>query len=108
MAQTQPNFERMQTSVQEMVRGAQNTVREISLISNIPIVNQGNQIQQILIQMQSFQAEMRTDNRRFQEEMRGQINGLRTEIQELRTEINGLRVEMRTGFRDVNNRINVV
>ena len=87
MAQTQPNFERMHTSVQEMVRGAQNTVREISLISNISMLNQGNQINQSLIQMREmqentrcFQEELRADNRRFQEEMRKQINELRTKM----------------------------
>lgn len=55
----------------------------------------------ILVQLTAMQE----DNRRFQNNIRTEIQQLRTDINQLRTEIE---TEMRRGFDGVNLRINVV
>lgn len=76
-------------------------MRECSKIPNLPILTQAQQMERILAQLTAMQQ----DNRRFQIEVRNEIQQFRTEV---RAEIQQLRTEMRQDFERINHRIDVV
>jgi peptidoglycan hydrolase CwlO-like protein len=73
----QPDFQILSTRMQ----GAAN---QLSLVPNMPVINQGTQL---LDQMQQLQTQMQ----QFQQEMQGQVQQIQGQVQEVRN-------EMRVGF----------
>ena len=126
MDSSKPDFESMTTSFQT-------ALREWGKSQNLPVLNQTQQMDLILVQLastqqsmtsiqqnmtsmredvQEFKSAIQTEVQEFKSAIQTEVQEFKTEIRhefkELGTEVKQLRTEMRQGFVTVNKRIDVV
>jgi len=82
----QPNSQMLVTRLQDIGTGFHDIAHQVSLTTNIPVMNQGDQLLQQMQQLQTQMQQMQQQNQ--------------TQMQQLQT-------EMRTGFQGINDRIDL-
>lgn len=93
----QPNSQMLVTRLQDIGTGFHDIAHQVSLTTNIPAMNQGDQLLQQMQQLQTQMQQMQQQNQTQMQQMQLQNQ---TQMQQLQT-------EMRTGFQGINDRIDL-